>query len=224
MFNGVGWGEIAVLLVIGLFVFGPERLPKVARDAGRMLRQIRQAATGMREELRSELGPEFADLDLRTLHPKTFVRKHLLEDDDPVLPSYLSKRTSFDKMLFDDDSDALPGAVDPPRPRLSYDSGSYEDAAIQVKPTLSLAKASPDGTSLAKPSSTGPSLTTSSPGSAASASLAKATSLTKSTSDSSGRPGPEVSSGAGGGASPAAGGGTAAGQPPVAPPFDGDAT
>ncbi|AEH08368.1 MULTISPECIES: Sec-independent protein translocase protein TatB [Protofrankia] len=216
MFNGVGWGEIAVLMVIGLFVFGPERLPKVARDAGRLLRQIRQAATGMRDELRSELGPEFADLDLRTLHPKTFVRKHLLEDDDPLLPPYLSKRTSFDKMLFDDDSDALPGAAEPPRPRLSYDSGSYEDAAIQVKPTLSLTKASSNETSLAKPSLTKPSLTTSSSGSVSS------TSLTKTISGSPGRSGLEVSSGAGGDA-PATGGGTAAGQPPAAP-FDTDAT
>ncbi|WP_235487167.1 twin-arginine translocase TatA/TatE family subunit, partial [Frankia sp. AvcI1] len=37
MFNGVGWGEVVVLLLIGLFVFGPDRLPKAARDAGRML-------------------------------------------------------------------------------------------------------------------------------------------------------------------------------------------
>ncbi|WP_242418185.1 twin-arginine translocase TatA/TatE family subunit, partial [Frankia sp. CpI1-P] len=28
MFNGVGWGEVVVLLLIGLFVFGPDRLPK----------------------------------------------------------------------------------------------------------------------------------------------------------------------------------------------------
>ncbi|WP_131784883.1 Sec-independent protein translocase protein TatB [Protofrankia symbiont of Coriaria ruscifolia] len=202
MFSGVGWGEIAVLMVIGLFVFGPERLPKVARDAGRMLRQIRQAATGMREELRSELGPELADFDLRTLHPKTFVRKHLFEDDDPLLPPYLSKRTSFDKMLFDDDSDVLPGAADPPRPRLSYDSGSYEDAGIQAKPVPSLTKSS----SLSKTSPTKPSLTKS-PSSVGSVSLTKATSRGRSSLD----------------ASSAAGGSTGAGETSTAP-FDTDAT
>ena len=36
---------------------------------------------GMTEDLKTELGPEMADLDLRSLHPKEFVRKHLLEDD-----------------------------------------------------------------------------------------------------------------------------------------------
>lgn len=102
MFDGVGWGELVVLLLIGLFVFGPDRLPKAARDAARLLRQLRQMATGVRNDIRSELGPELADLDLRTLHPKTFVRKHLLEDDDPLLPSYLTKRGALDRALFDD--------------------------------------------------------------------------------------------------------------------------
>ncbi|WP_131745442.1 Sec-independent protein translocase protein TatB [Frankia sp. Cppng1_Ct_nod] len=149
MFNGVGWGEIAVLLVIGLFVFGPERLPKVARDAGRVLRQVRQMATGMREELRSELGPELADLDLRTLHPKTFVRKHLFEDDDPLLPPYMSKRTSFDKMLFDDGPDVVSGSNDLARPRLSYDDTGISSTlpSLTKSPTPakppSLAKAFP---------------------------------------------------------------------------------
>ncbi len=137
MFNGVGWGEVAVLLLIGLFVFGPERLPKVARDAGQMLRQFRQMAAGMREELRSELGPEIADLDLTTLHPKTFVRKHLFDDEDPLLPSYLSKRTSFDKMLFDDDPDtpSVPGG-ERARPRLSYDDMQAGPAAAVKPPSL----------------------------------------------------------------------------------------
>jgi sec-independent protein translocase protein TatB len=130
VFNGVGWPEIAVLLVIGLFVFGPERLPKAARDAGRMLRQLRQMATGMRNDLRSEI-PELADLDLRSLHPRTFVRKHLFEDDDdPLLPSYLNKRTSLDSLLLDDD---------PPTPSLTKDQAAVDSTVSLSKPS-SLAK------------------------------------------------------------------------------------
>ncbi|MCK9893738.1 Sec-independent protein translocase protein TatB [Frankia sp. AgB32] len=106
MFNGVGWGEVVVLLLIGLFVFGPDRLPKAAQDAGRMLRQLRQMANGMRNDLRSELGPEFDDLDIRDLHPKTFVRKHLF-DDEPI-PPYLTKRSSLDALLLGDDTPATP--------------------------------------------------------------------------------------------------------------------
>jgi sec-independent protein translocase protein TatB len=83
MFGSLGWGEMLALLVIALFVFGPDKLPRVARDAGRMLRQLREMANGARNQLRSELGPEFADLDFDSLNPKTFVRKHLFEDQDP---------------------------------------------------------------------------------------------------------------------------------------------
>lgn len=81
MFNSLGWGEILALIVLALFIFGPDRLPKVAKDAGRMLRQLREMANGARTQLKSELGPEFADIDLDSLNPRTFVRKHLLEDD-----------------------------------------------------------------------------------------------------------------------------------------------
>ncbi|MGF7237512.1 MAG: sec-independent translocase [Frankia sp.] len=100
MFNQVGWGEIVVLLLVGLFVFGPERLPKVAKDAGRMLRELRRMANAARDDIRGELGPEFADLDVRSLNPRAFVQKHLFDEDDeddPLIPPYLTKRTPLDR-------------------------------------------------------------------------------------------------------------------------------
>lgn len=85
MFDHLGWGEISVLLVLGLFVFGPERLPTIAAEAGRALRRFRNYAKGLTDDLKTELGPEIGDLDLRSLHPKEFVRQHLFEDDpEPV--------------------------------------------------------------------------------------------------------------------------------------------
>jgi sec-independent protein translocase protein TatB len=76
---GLGWGEIGVLLLLALFVVGPERLPGLASDAGRTLRSLRRQVKGLSDDLKTELGPEFADVDLRSLHPRTFVQKHLLE-------------------------------------------------------------------------------------------------------------------------------------------------
>ena len=80
MFNSVGWPEIALLVVIALFVFGPERLPTMAAEAGRMLRTLRQMANNARSDLQAELGPELGDLDLASLNPKTFIRKNLFDD------------------------------------------------------------------------------------------------------------------------------------------------
>jgi sec-independent protein translocase protein TatB len=82
VFENLGWGEIVVLLVLALFVFGPERLPTLAAEAGRGLRKVRRYVKGMTEDLKSELGPELGDVDLTSLNPRTFVAKHLLGDDD----------------------------------------------------------------------------------------------------------------------------------------------
>jgi sec-independent protein translocase protein TatB len=76
---GVGLPEMAVIAFVAVIVFGPDRLPDLARQAGQMIRMARQFANSARDELRNELGPEYADLELRDLDPRTIVRKHIVE-------------------------------------------------------------------------------------------------------------------------------------------------
>ena len=83
MFNNLGWEELLLLAVLGLIIFGPDRLPRAARDLASMLRQVRTMARGAANDLRAELGPEMADLDLRSLHPRRFVEDALFGDDEP---------------------------------------------------------------------------------------------------------------------------------------------
>jgi sec-independent protein translocase protein TatB len=78
----IGALEFVVLAVAALFIFGPDRLPDIARQAARGLRQVRSMAANARRELSRELGPEFEDLDIRDLNPRNFVRKHVLDDLD----------------------------------------------------------------------------------------------------------------------------------------------
>ena len=89
MFDSVGWGEILVLIVAGLFILGPERLPSAAAWVGKTIRQVREYATGAREQLRNELGPEFDELrkpleelrGLRDFNPRRAVGTFF--DDEP---------------------------------------------------------------------------------------------------------------------------------------------
>ncbi len=74
--------KILILGVIGLMIFGPEQLPKMAAQAGKALRDLRRLAESARSDLTSSLGPEFSDFDFNDLNPKSFVRKHLLDDFD----------------------------------------------------------------------------------------------------------------------------------------------
>ncbi|MDA0634152.1 sec-independent translocase [Nonomuraea sp. MCN248] len=79
---GLGWLEVGALIIIALLVFGPEKLPQAAAQAGKTLRNLRRMANNARDDLRAGLGPEFSDFDPADLNPRNFVRKHLLEDDD----------------------------------------------------------------------------------------------------------------------------------------------
>lgn len=74
--------EVVTLVVIGIIIFGPDRLPKLAADTARFLRKFREFSQGAREDLRRELGPEFSDLRFEDLNPRSFVRRNLLGDDD----------------------------------------------------------------------------------------------------------------------------------------------
>jgi len=72
--------KLLVLGVIALLVFGPERLPGIAAQAGRALRELRRMAEGAKSELQDNLGPEFTNFDIADLNPKHFVRKHLVDE------------------------------------------------------------------------------------------------------------------------------------------------
>ncbi len=95
MFDSIGWGEILVLVVAGLFILGPERLPAAAAWLGKTIKQVRDYASGAREQLRSELGPEFDELrqplnelrGLRGFDPRSAVRRTLFDDDPSSRPA-----------------------------------------------------------------------------------------------------------------------------------------
>ena len=78
MFENLNWWEIGALLMLALLIFG-ERLPKVIADGLRMLRGLRAMAQNATTDLSRELG---TDIQLQDLHPKAFIRKHLLSEDD----------------------------------------------------------------------------------------------------------------------------------------------
>ena len=78
MFENLNWWEIGALLLLALLIFG-ERLPKVISDGLRMVRGLRDMAQNATSDLSRELG---TDIQLQDLHPKAFIRKHLLSEED----------------------------------------------------------------------------------------------------------------------------------------------
>jgi sec-independent protein translocase protein TatB len=80
VFLDLDFTKLLVLGVIALIIFGPDRLPAMAAQAGRALREVRKLLDGAKSELQENLGPEFKQLDINDLNPKTFVRKHLMDE------------------------------------------------------------------------------------------------------------------------------------------------
>ncbi|GAB3265373.1 hypothetical protein GCM10027425_30800 [Alteromonas gracilis] len=76
---GIGLQELFVIALIGVVVFGPDRMPDLARQAARFLHGAKNFAKRAQSELRDELGPEYSDLRLRDLDPRVQIRKHVLE-------------------------------------------------------------------------------------------------------------------------------------------------
>lgn len=80
----VGLLELAMIAFVAIIAFGPDRLPVLAKQAGVMIRKARAMAHAARDELRDELGPDYADLELRDLDPRNIVRRHIIEAmEDP---------------------------------------------------------------------------------------------------------------------------------------------
>ena len=94
MFFDIGLGEVFGLAVLAMFLVGPERLPKVAGEAAKWVKKIRELANSATAELKDNLGPGFEDLQPKDLNPKTFVKKQiseLLDEENPKSPSNASK-------------------------------------------------------------------------------------------------------------------------------------
>lgn len=90
----VGVPEMVMLAVLAVVLFGPERLPEFAKKAARVLHYLRGVANNAQSTLRSELGPEFENMDIRDLNPRAFVQKHLLDEVQPVIDDV---RSDFEK-------------------------------------------------------------------------------------------------------------------------------
>ncbi len=99
MFANVGWGEMLLLVIAGLVILGPERLPGAIRWTSGALRQARDYISGATSQLREDLGPEFDDLreplgelqKLRGMTPRAALTKHLLDGDDSIFTGKFDK-------------------------------------------------------------------------------------------------------------------------------------
>jgi hypothetical protein len=127
--------EIIVLVLLALFILGPERLPKLVGDAVRVLRRIRAMAREATDGLSRELGTQ---VTLEDLHPKTFIRKHVFSDEEQA--ALRRPLDDLSRNLRGIESDVrragsdVRGAVEPGAPRRGSDQAADQPRTPQTDP------------------------------------------------------------------------------------------
>jgi sec-independent protein translocase protein TatB len=97
VFDISGW-EFLTLAALAVILFGPDKLPKLAADAGKFIRMMRGYLHNARDDLTRELGPEITDVKLTDLTPRNIIRKTLGEDPLEGLRSDFDVRSDVDSM------------------------------------------------------------------------------------------------------------------------------
>ena len=77
---GIGVPEALVIAMVAMLVFGPDKLPELARQFGGFVRTVKQMAENAKNDLGRELGEDFSGMSLKDLDPREVVRKNFLED------------------------------------------------------------------------------------------------------------------------------------------------
>lgn len=100
MLDSIGLQEIFWILVLGLIVIGPERLPGVVQEVKAALYAARKAINNAKAELNGELGEDLQQFreplnqiaSLRSMTPRAVLTKALLDGDDELLDSFDPKK------------------------------------------------------------------------------------------------------------------------------------
>ena len=87
---GIGLPELAVIAFFGVVLLGPDKLPGLAKQLAQGIKAAKRMGDSVRDDLRSSLGDDYADLELRDLNPRELIRRQVEEalaerDEDDVV-------------------------------------------------------------------------------------------------------------------------------------------
>ncbi|MEN3305335.1 MAG: sec-independent protein translocase protein TatB [Micromonosporaceae bacterium] len=124
-----GW-KLLVLLLLGIFIFGPDKLPKAIADGVRMLRNVRDMARNATSDLSRELG---TDIQLEDLNPKALIRKHLLSEEDEQ-----TLRKPLEDLYHDVQADVkgLGAEISDTAAALDHRTPTSEPAPVEARPKI----------------------------------------------------------------------------------------
>lgn len=89
---GINGPEFFLLLIIGILVIGPQRLPEYTQKLANLVKEVRRMASGAREQIKEEVGIDIEDVDWKKYDPRQYdprriIKEALLDDDTKPLSS-----------------------------------------------------------------------------------------------------------------------------------------
>ena len=85
----LGWGEMALIFMVALLVFGPKKLPEIGRTLGKGLREFKKASDDLKanwEENLREVEAPVHDLKQTMTQVKTDVESSVTLPDETINP------------------------------------------------------------------------------------------------------------------------------------------
>jgi sec-independent protein translocase protein TatB len=76
----INGSEFLILLVVGVFVIGPERMPEYAAKLAKLVRQLRAMADAAKGQLREQMGSEFDEVDWKQYDPRQYDPRRIVRE------------------------------------------------------------------------------------------------------------------------------------------------
>jgi len=77
---GLTFEKLLLIGLIAAFIIGPNRLPVYSAKLARFIRSMRQMASGAKNRMRDELGPDFDEVEWKKLDPRQYDPRRILRD------------------------------------------------------------------------------------------------------------------------------------------------
>ena len=91
---GLTFEKLLIIGVIAVFLLGPERLPHYAAQLGRLVRSMRDMATGAKDRVREEMGSDFDDMDWKKLDPRQYDPRRIIREALSDVDPFAEEKTS----------------------------------------------------------------------------------------------------------------------------------
>jgi sec-independent protein translocase protein TatB len=134
---GLGFGEIVIILVLALVLLGPQKLPEVAKQLGKGLRDFKKASDDLKGQFEKEFYAEERKAERARVAPPTASAPVPASPPGPVPVASAENIPGLDAALFEPDAPAAPPA--PPAP----DSAAVAPAPAAVAPAAPATPAAP---------------------------------------------------------------------------------